>query len=107
MKGSAALLPNNSVVLNGHTSHQSHTPCPVPLLQGLGFDDGELEMFSVSTGQVPGDQLVTRYLEIARSAPYNLTWQTGDVACVAEYRLGIFNDNGRFNNIIMITFKST
>jgi hypothetical protein len=87
MKGSSALLPNNNP-----------NPCE-NLLSGLGFEvdedgyGGELEMF-FDLNQVSENELVERYLQIARSAPYNLNWQTGDDACVADNMLGIFKDNG-------------
>ena len=86
MKGSSALLPNN------------HNHCE-NLLSGLGFEvdeDGygdELVMF-FDMNQVSENELVERYLQTARSAPYNLNWQTGDDACVADNMLGIFKDNG-------------
>jgi len=81
MKGSAALLPNNN-----------NNQCE-DLLPGLGFEEGELEMF-FDMNQVSENELVERYLQIARAAPYNLNWQTGDDACVAAYMLGVFKNNG-------------
>ena len=63
------------------------------LLPGLGFEEGELEMF-FDMNQVSENQLVERYLQTARSAPYNLNWQTGDDACIADYMLGVIKDNG-------------
>lgn len=92
MKGSAALLPNNNRVNVIEDAYQQHNPCE-DLLPGLGFEEGELEMFFDSNlgGE---DDLVTRYLQIARSAPYNLNWQTGDDACVADYMLGVLKNNG-------------
>jgi hypothetical protein len=80
MKGSSALLPNN------------RNRC-IKLLEGLGFEEDELEMF-FDMNQVSENELVERYLQTARSAPYNLNWQTGDDACVADNMLGIFKDNG-------------
>ena len=80
MKGSSALLPNN------------RNRC-IKLLEGLGFEEDELEMF-FDLNQVSENELVERYLQTARSAPYNLNWQTGDDACVADNMLGIFKDNG-------------
>jgi hypothetical protein len=94
MKGSAALLPNNNTVViqNEDAYQQPHNQCDV-LLPGLGFEEGELEMF-FDMNQVSENELVERYLQIARSAPYNLNWQTGDDACVAEYMLGVLKNNG-------------
>jgi len=94
MKGSAALLPNNNTVViqNEDAYQQAHNQCD-DLLPGLGFEEGELEMF-FDMNQVSENELVERYLQIARSAPYNLNWQTGDDACVAEYMLGVLKNNG-------------
>ena len=92
MKGSAAPPPNNNRVNVIEDAYQQHNPCE-DLLPGLGFEEGELEMFFDSNlgGE---DDLVTRYLQIARSAPYNLNWQTDDDACVADYMLGVLKNNG-------------
>jgi len=82
MKGSSALIPNN------------RNRC-IKLLEGLGFeeDGDELVMF-FDLNPVSENELVERYLQTARSAPYNLNWQTGDDACVADNMLGVFKDNG-------------
>ena len=92
MKGSAAPPPNNNRVNVIEDAYQQHNPCE-DLLPGVGFEEGELEMFFDSNlgGE---DDLVTRYLQIASSAPYNLNWQTGDDACVADYMLGVLKNNG-------------
>jgi hypothetical protein len=82
MKGSAALLPNNN-----------NNQCE-DLLPGLGFEEGELEMFFDMMNNVSENELVERYLQIAQAAPYNLNWQTGDDACVAAYMLGVLKNNG-------------
>jgi hypothetical protein len=96
MKGSAALIPNNNnnlvIVNEGNYQQQQHNQCE-DLLPGLGFEEGELEMF-FDMNQVSQNELVERYLQIARSAPYNLNWQTGDDACIAEYMLGVLKNNG-------------
>jgi hypothetical protein len=94
MKGSAALLPNNNniVIVNEDNYQEQHVQCE-DLLPGLGFEEGELEMF-FDMNQVSQNGLVERYLQIARVAPYNLNWQTGDDACVAEYMLGVLKNNG-------------
>jgi len=94
MKGSAALLPNNNnlVIQNEDAYQQPHNQCD-DLLSGLGFEEGELEMF-FDMNQVSENELVERYLQMARSAPYNLNWQTGDDACVAAYMLGVLKNNG-------------
>ena len=94
MKGSAALLPNNNnnVIVNEDNYQEPHNQCE-DLLPGLGFEEGELEMF-FDMNQVNQNELVERYLQIARVAPYNLNWQTGDDACLAEYMLGVLKNNG-------------
>ena len=95
MKGSAALIPNNNntlVIQNEDAYQQPHNQCD-DLLPGLGFEEGELEMF-FDMNQVSENELVEKYLQIARAAPYNLNWQTGDDACVADYMLGVFKNNG-------------
>ena len=95
MKGSAALLSNNNhnlVIVNEDNYQQPHNQCE-DLLPGLGFEEGELEMF-FDMNQVSENELVERYLQMARAAPYNLNWQTGDDACVAAYMLGVLKNNG-------------
>jgi len=95
MKGSAALLPNNNGLVvnnNGNAYQQPHNQCE-DLLHELGFEEGELEMF-FELNQVSENELVERYLQMARSAPYNLNWQTGHDACVADYMLGVLKNNG-------------
>ena len=77
MKGSAALIPNNQ--------------CE-DLLPGLGFEEGEIDIFEQY--QESENDIVERYLQIARSPPYNLNWQTSDDACLAEDTLGVFKPNG-------------
>ena len=97
MKGSAALMPNNNnnnivIVNEDNYQEQQHNQCD-DLLPGLGFEEGELEMF-FEMNQVSENELVERYLQMARAAPYNLNWQTGDDACVAAYMLGVLKNNG-------------
>jgi len=93
MKGSAAPLNNNRVLNNNEDAYQQHHNDCEDLLPGLGFEEGELEMFFDSNLGGEND-LVTRYLQIARAAPYNLNWQTGHDACVADYMLGVLKNNG-------------
>jgi hypothetical protein len=96
MKGSAAPPPNNTynpVVNSTNDMYEEDHNQIDNLLQDLGFEEGELEMF-FDMNQVSENELVERYLQIARSAPYNLNWQTGDDACVAEYMLGVLKNNG-------------
>jgi hypothetical protein len=96
MKGSAALSPNNNKLFvnnNGNTYQQPHNQCE-DLLSALGFEEGELEMFFELVSHVSENELVEKYLQIARSPPYNLNWQTGHDACIAGYMLGVLKNNG-------------
>jgi hypothetical protein len=95
MKGSAALLPNDNhvVIVNEGNYQQPHNQCE-DLLHELGFEEGELEMFFDMMNHVSENELVEKYLQIARSAPYNLNWQTGHDACIAAYMLGVVKNNG-------------
>ena len=94
MKGSAAPpnYNNNRVNVIEDSYQQHHNQCD-DLLSGLGFEEGELEMF-FEMNHVSENVLVDRYLQIARAAPYNLNWQTGHDACVADYMLGVLKNNG-------------
>ena len=96
MKGSAAPSPNNNynlVVNSTNDMYEEDHNQVDELLQALGFEEGELEMFFDSNLGSRND-LITRYLQIARSAPYNLQWQTSDDASNADYMLGVFKNNG-------------
>jgi hypothetical protein len=96
MKGSAAPPPNNNYnpVLNSTNDMYEEDHNQIDnLLQALGFEEGELEMF-FDSNLGSRDDLITRYLQIARSAPYNLQWQTSDDASNAEYMLGVLKNNG-------------
>ena len=96
MKGSAVprLNYNDNHVLSMEESYseQPNAECE-DLLSGLGFEEGELEMF-FDTYQATEDDLVDRYIDIARESPYNLNWQNSHDACVADYMLGVFKNNG-------------
>jgi hypothetical protein len=101
MKGSAAPPPNhnyNPVVNSTNDMYEEDYNQDDELLQALGFEEGEIEMFFDPEQQIryPGtrDDLITRYLQIARSPPYNLQWQTSDDASDADYMLGVFKNNG-------------
>lgn len=94
MKGSAAPPNYNNSLVNviEDDSQQLDNQCD-NLLPELGFEEGELEMF-FEMNQVSENELVERYLQIARAAPYNLNWQIGDDGCLADYMLGVFKNNG-------------
>ncbi len=96
MKGSAAAPPNNTynpVVNSSNDIYEDDHNQIDNLLQDLGFEEGELEMFFDSNIGSHND-LITRYLQIARSGPYNLNWQTSDDASNADYMLGVRKNNG-------------
>ena len=96
MKGSAAPPPNNTynpVVNSTNDMYEEDHNQIDNLLQALGFEEGELEMF-FDSNLGSRDDLITRYLEIARSEPYNLQWQTSDDASNADYMLGVRKNNG-------------
>lgn len=95
MKGSAA-PPNyntSNIVNSTDDMYPLHDNQNNDLLESLGFEEGELEMFFDSNLGGEND-LVSRYLQIAHSAPYNLNWQTSDDASNADYMLGVFKNNG-------------
>lgn len=100
MKGSAAPPPNHNykpLVNSINNIYEEDHNQDDDLLQALGFEEGELEMFFDQEQQLqyPGtrNDLITRYLQIARSPPYNLQWQTSDDASNADYMLGIIKNN--------------
>jgi hypothetical protein len=70
------------------------------ILNALGFEDGELEMFfemnrdsDVSSEQLI-QQLIQRYLEIAREVPFNLDWQSVQNAIDSPYQTSAIKPNG-------------
>ena len=70
------------------------------ILNALGFEDGELEMFfemnrdsDVSSEQLI-QQLIQRYLEIAREEPFNLDWQSVQNAIDSPYQTSAIKPNG-------------
>lgn len=69
-------------------------PQPNSVLQKLGFEEEELEMFFELMEHVDQQQLIDRYLEIARQEPYNIYWNTIDDAINANYMLNKFKRNG-------------
>jgi hypothetical protein len=96
MKGSAAPPPNqnyNPLVNSTNDIYEEDHNQIDNLLQALGFEEGELEMF-FDSNIGSRDDLITRYLQIARSPPYNLQWQTSNDASDADYMLGVFKNNG-------------
>lgn len=96
MKGSAAPPPNqnyNPLVNSTNDIYEEDHNQIDNLLEALGFEEGELEMF-FDSNIGSRDDLITRYVQIARSPPYNLQWQTSNDASDADYMLGVFKNNG-------------
>ena len=62
----------------------------------LGFDEGEWEMFIYEFPNYNPDNLVKRYLEIARKDPYNVDWNTEqdilDANADTDFKHDITND---------------
>lgn len=65
------------------------------ILASLGFEEGELEMFfDMAPNIVTEEQLIDRYLEIARIEPFNQAWQNENDAINADYELNVTKPNG-------------
>ena len=68
------------------------------ILNALGFEDGELEMFFEMNSDVSSEQLIQqliqRYLEIAREEPFNLDWQSVQNAIDSPYQTSAIKPNG-------------
>lgn len=99
MKGGRDLPPNynqESMEIE-EQSYVPENPQPnIEMLQELGFEDGELDMFFETTANTIGEnELIDRYLEIAREQPYNQTWQNVNDALTADYELNTSKPNGR------------
>lgn len=111
MKGGRALPPNfqpntiSDIVDEPHLQDpdaqvEPNFEAPIlneDILSALGFEEGELEMFhemAIAPGLVTEDDLINRYLEIARDEPYNQNWQTDDEAMGADYELNSVKPNG-------------
>lgn len=92
MKGGAAPEPERNSRITGETEYRQPN-IRQNILEALGFEEGELEMFFQTTN-IPENQLVNRYLEIARNPPYNLNWGSVIVAARANYMTGVFKSNG-------------
>lgn len=76
----------------GYIMRGGVAPTTNNILKDLGFEEGELEMFFDVTN-ISNQQLINRYLNIAREPPYNLNWRTQQQAINANYNLGVFGRN--------------
>lgn len=105
MKGGKALPPNFQQEINVQSADEHYLQDPnAPIgpqilnddiLISLGFEEGELEMFfDMAEGLVTEQELVDRYLEIARTEPFNQNWQDVNEAIDANYELNTIKPNG-------------
>ena len=106
MKGGRSLPPNFQTEITSDMIEDSHLQDPnAPIFQGeqevqhilteLGFEEGELEMFfDTVNGLVNEEQLIDRYLEIARAEPFNQNWQNENDAIESDYELNVMKPNG-------------
>ena len=69
-------------------------PDDTNILNALGFEEGELEMFFEMHDYVSSEQLIQRYLEIAREEPFNLDWQSVQNAIDSPYQTSAIKPNG-------------
>lgn len=90
MKAGAVSINDNSMEMETDI-----VPNNQDILSGLGFEEGELEMFfDIADGVADSDRLIQKYLDIARGSPYNLNWGTAEIAASADYDTGIRKPNG-------------
>jgi len=96
MRGRGAPQQNANNFINYNQYNNDDDDEEIDVLNELGFEEDELEMFFEERPN--GDQneledeLINKYLEIARQPPFNMNWQTLDDAIDAEY---LFYSNGR------------
>jgi len=64
------------------------------ILNALGFEDGELEMFFEMNNHVSSEQLIQKYLEISREEPFNLGWLNVQNAIDSPYQTIAIKPNG-------------
>ena len=91
MRG-AAMPPagHNTTVISTSSSEEDEqhlSESELELLQNLGFEEDELEMFFHRDyfRHITVDELIERYLEIAQHPPYNLNWSTKEEAIGGDY----------------------
>lgn len=99
MRGRGAIPPNfhpNFINLNENQNENNNIQENEEqnVLSQLGFEEGELEMFSEERPNVNETELINKYLEIAREQPFSMSWNTLDDALNADYMLNVFNSNG-------------
>jgi hypothetical protein len=113
MKGGAVYNQSNTTARNTIDQNRPATTVqPASLsedqrLLDLGFEDGELEALEENTA-VTADMLMQKYLEIARSVPYNIIWNSeqearvdsrpvkrGIAKATSNYYLGAIGQGGK------------
>jgi hypothetical protein len=101
MKAGAVIPPQdfNGVIIPENSQVQQIPDTEIiennEVLQDLGFEEGELEMFSeMANGLVDEQALIDKYLEVAQAEPYNLNWTTVEEARNADYDTGVQKPNG-------------
>ena len=63
-------------------------------LESLGFALGNLELIETMAPDVTEDDIVNKYLDIARNPPYNLNWDSVEAAKNSPLGLGVRKPNG-------------
>jgi Ca2+-binding RTX toxin-like protein len=99
MRAGAVRHPDqfNSVKFSQDSQAEPLPPPPIEqiesngVLQDLGFEEGELEMFDEMADE---ESLIDKYIEVAQAEPYNLNWTTVDAARNADYDTGVQKPNG-------------
>lgn len=95
MKAGAVRLPNEFESVRVNEEMEIEPENNQNILSDLGFEEGELEMFfGMTEGIISENELVEKYLEIAQAEPYNLNWDTAQIAANAGYDTGIRKPNG-------------
>ena len=83
---------HNTTVISTSISEEDEqhlSESELELLQNLGFEEDELEMFFHRDyfRHISVEELIERYLEIAQHPPYNLNWSTKEEAIEGAYNI--------------------
>jgi len=79
---------------DNNTQHYQVSDEDIEHLLPLGFDDSELEIYFQQYNLHP-DDFINTYLDIARSTPFNQTWQTYDDVLQSNDELNVERYPGR------------
>ncbi len=93
MKGGDYIPKDNINFGNSNSNIQNQMPRNNQLLNSLGFEEDELEMF-FETFNISENELIEKYMEIANSAPYNLNWNNVEDAVNSNYDIDVQKPNG-------------